>query len=133
MTQNILCAANLQHRCEAHKCDTSGIEYVYEERQQTEKTKPSVHHIGDANDLVLNTARMRDAKHFHHLRIPTEPLDMDIAIHEGAAGEINLRRTQTTLAANTATASTSTVTTSSQHRRRGTQGRTRSHTPVNNP
>jgi hypothetical protein len=115
MAQNILCTANLQHRCEVHKCDTSGIEYIYEECQQTSKTKPAVHHIGNVNDLVLNTAQMHDSKHFHHLQILGEPLNMDNSILEGAAEEINLQKTQTTLVNNTAT-----CTTSSQHHGRGT-------------
>ncbi|KAG2750188.1 hypothetical protein P692DRAFT_20874686 [Suillus brevipes Sb2] len=93
--EQILCAANLQHRCQAHSCKglASDVEFIYEERLKTSKAKDVIHHIGDPDDLVLNTARMRDAKHMQGLRVPIQPPDMNLAILEGAAKEIRTRNT----------------------------------------
>lgn len=42
--------------------------HVYQERERTEQTRPEVaHHT--LNDLVLNTAQMRDAIHVQKFRL----------------------------------------------------------------
>ncbi|KAG2126565.1 uncharacterized protein EDB93DRAFT_1257476 [Suillus bovinus] len=83
--EQILCAANLQHQWQAHGCTglASDIEFVYEEWTKTSKAKVAIHHIGDPDDLVLNTAHMRDAKHMQGLWVPIQPPDMNLAILEG--------------------------------------------------
>ncbi|KAG1806360.1 uncharacterized protein HD556DRAFT_1428515 [Suillus plorans] len=95
--EQILCAANLQHQCRVHKCTSlaSDVEFVYEEQAKTSKAKAVIHHIGDPDDLVLNTARMQDAKHMQGLRVPIQPQDMNLAILEGAAREIWTRNDTT--------------------------------------
>ncbi|KAG2126284.1 hypothetical protein DEU56DRAFT_743067 [Suillus clintonianus] len=105
--EQILCAANLQHQCQAHNCTSSpsDIEFVYEERAKTSKAKAVIRHIGDPDDLVLNTARMRDAKHMQGLRVPVQPPDMNLAILEGAAREIRTRNNTTSGASVTSTGS----------------------------
>ena len=69
----------------------SDIEFVYEEWAKTSKAKAVIHHVGDPDDLILNTARMRDAKHMQSLQVPIQPPDMNLAILEGAAREIRTR------------------------------------------
>lgn len=124
--QNILCTANLQHCCEPNKCSISATTPIYEERQRTEKTKPAVQHIGNADDLVLNTARMRDARFMRRLRSPLESLTMDSAILEGTAREINLR----CAAAKVVSHSTTTSRDQSRGRRRTIQSQTNQHEPI---
>jgi hypothetical protein len=100
-----------------HDCAASDIEFIYEEREKTSKTKAAIHHNGDPDDFILNTARMRDAKHMQGLRVQIQPPDMNLAILEGAAREIRTR--------NDATGGTSSSTRSAgglQHGR-GTRGR----------
>ncbi|KAF8268863.1 hypothetical protein EI94DRAFT_1412300, partial [Lactarius quietus] len=58
--QYILCTANAQHRCYDHQCAVSGSVPIYQEWQLTDRTQGVVQHHA-ADDLVLNTARMRDA------------------------------------------------------------------------
>ncbi|KAI6007742.1 hypothetical protein F5J12DRAFT_921093 [Pisolithus orientalis] len=51
----LLCSVNLQHCCDIHNCAAA--------HQGTSNTSPSIVHKGNPNDFVLNTAKMRDAKH----------------------------------------------------------------------
>ncbi|KAG1749271.1 hypothetical protein EDB19DRAFT_1629684 [Suillus lakei] len=116
--EQILCAANLQHRCQAHNCKdfASDVEFVYEERMKSSKAKTVIRHVGDPDDLILNTARMHDAKHMQGLRVPVQPLDMNLAILEGAAREIRSRSDTTSGASMTSSAAQG-------PRGRGTRGR----------
>jgi len=93
LSKQILCTANLQHRCQVYNCGASesDIEFIYEERAKTSKAKVVIRHNGDPDDLILNTARMHDAKHMQSLRVPIQPPDMNLAILEGAAREIRTR------------------------------------------
>lgn len=59
---------------------------VYQERQRTTLTVNEVLHCGRTDDLVLNTAQMRDAWHVQKFRIQSEVLDEDNII-EGSAGK----------------------------------------------
>ncbi|KAG1847728.1 hypothetical protein F4604DRAFT_1500236, partial [Suillus subluteus] len=63
--KQILCAANLQHQCQAHNCKdfASNVEFIYEEQAKTSKAKTVICHVGDPDDLILNTAQMHNAKH----------------------------------------------------------------------
>lgn len=58
-------------------------------------TRPAVLHH-NTNDLLLNTARMRDAVHMNQLRFPINPNSIDIenAVYEGAALEVDIRKGQ---------------------------------------
>lgn len=62
-------------------------------------TAPVLVH-SDPTDLLLNTARMRDAIHMEKLRFPIDPdlIQLDNAIHEGAAIEIDVRKAVATKA-----------------------------------
>lgn len=72
---------------------TSGFRYVRQEGQTTMNTAPVLVH-SVPTDLLLNTARMRDAVHMEKLRVPIDPalIQLDNAIHEGAAVEIDVRK-----------------------------------------
>ena len=93
--QDVTCTVNTQHDCYRHKCQTTGARYVYQERIQTEKTTPVVEHLTDPNDLILNTAQMRDAIHVQNFRIASTPLDEERIIQESVARTINQRKSAT--------------------------------------
>jgi hypothetical protein len=52
-----------------------------------------VEHLRNPNDLVLNTAQMRDAIYVQEYRINSQPLDAESVIQEGAARVIDARKT----------------------------------------
>lgn len=79
---------NIQHNCADNKCNTLGSRPVYQERQLTEQTRPAVSHIRTTDDLVLNTAQMRDAIHLQHFRVSSDTLDVDHIIHQSAIKEL---------------------------------------------
>ena len=80
---------NTQHDCHRNGCQTSGIRYVYQERIRTDITTPVVEHLINPNDLILNTAQMRDAVHLQRFRIPSTPLNEEIVIQESVAQAID--------------------------------------------
>jgi len=83
---------NTQHDCHRNGCQTSGIRYVYQERIRTDITTPVVEHLINPDDLILNTAQMRDAVHLQKFRIPSTPLNEEIVIHESVARAIDQRK-----------------------------------------
>lgn len=83
---------NTQHDCHRNGCQTSGICYVYQERIRTDITTPVVEHLINPNDLILNTAQMRDAVHLQKFRIPSTPLNKEIVIQESVARAIDQRK-----------------------------------------
>jgi len=90
--QDIPCTVNTQHDCSRNKCQTSGIRYVYQECMQTAMTTPVVEHLTNPDDLILNTAQMRDATHLQKFRIPSTALDEEMVIQESVAHAINQRK-----------------------------------------
>jgi hypothetical protein len=82
--QDLLCTVNIQHNCAEQECKAVGHQSVYQECQLTTQTRPIVIHNRADNDLVLNTAQMRDAIHIQRFRISSEILDMDGIVHESA-------------------------------------------------
>ncbi|KAI6145979.1 hypothetical protein BKA82DRAFT_160200 [Pisolithus tinctorius] len=59
----------------------------------TSNTSPSIVHKGNPNDFMLNTAKMRDAKHILPLVCePLTPLNTDHAIMEGCVHEIDNKK-----------------------------------------
>lgn len=59
----------MQHNCIRNKCEATGSRPIFEEREFTGRSQPIVQHT-NKNDLILNTAQMRDAVHLQKLRIP---------------------------------------------------------------
>lgn len=68
------------------------MRYVYQERIRTDKTTRVVEHLSNPNDLILNTAQMRDATHVQKFRIPSIPLDEDRVIQKSVSRAINQRK-----------------------------------------
>lgn len=60
---------------------------------QTGMTTPVVEHLTNPNDLILNTAQMRDAIHLQKFQIHSTALDEDTVIQESIARAINKRKT----------------------------------------
>jgi hypothetical protein len=69
----------VQHNCAAHDCDTSGTRIVIQERQQTDQVASAVVHR-TPSDLVLNTAKMRDARIIQAFGNTLTPMDSDLVI-----------------------------------------------------
>jgi hypothetical protein len=84
--QDILCTVNTQHNCSANSCTTSNIRFIFQERERTEQTRPMVAHASP-EDIVLNTAQMRDAIYVQRFRLPSETLDSDEVIMASSARE----------------------------------------------
>lgn len=80
---------NIQHNCAANGCGATGHRPVYQERRRTEHTVPAVVHNRRPDDLMLNTAQMRDAIYLQRFRISSESLDMDDIVHQSAVREFN--------------------------------------------
>jgi hypothetical protein len=85
--QDILCTVNVQHNCAGHNCGTANTRHIYQERERTDQTRPVVSHIVP-QDIILNTAQMRDAIHVQRYRQHSEVLDADRIITESAAREV---------------------------------------------
>ncbi|EGO28834.1 hypothetical protein SERLADRAFT_406227 [Serpula lacrymans var. lacrymans S7.9] len=73
---SLLCSVNVQHNCAAGKCDLSGTRVVYLERERQAENEPAVRHF-QTDLLVLNTAKMRDAKHIQYFATSPPPLNGD--------------------------------------------------------
>ena len=102
LAQDILCTVNAQHDCHRNQCSTTGFWYVYQERVQTQTKYSTMEHTQNPDDLVLNTAQMRDTVHVQHYRIDSEPLDTNSVIQEGAARVIDARKTADSMSNETA-------------------------------
>ena len=70
----------------ANQCTMSGARVVYEEREHSGRTVPTTAHNNPEN-VMLNTAQMRDAVHVQQLRIAsaeisdeTKELDIFVAV-----------------------------------------------------
>ncbi|CAK5270513.1 unnamed protein product [Mycena citricolor] len=91
--EEILCTVNVQHNCIDHHCDTSAEVPIYQERTKTMQTQARIKHRGDLDNVVLNTAQMRDACHLQQFRINAPIMqDLDQVVHESAVKEIALRK-----------------------------------------
>ncbi|KAJ7435966.1 hypothetical protein B0H11DRAFT_2256623 [Mycena galericulata] len=84
---DVLCTVNVQHNCDAHGCGATGFSYVYQEREETTNTRPLIVHVGQQNDLLLNTGQMRDAASIQPYRINSPALDTDAVITASDMGE----------------------------------------------
>jgi hypothetical protein len=82
---------NVQHNCSQHNCGTADTREVYQEREKTDQTRPAVSHVSP-QDVVLNTAQMRDAIHVQKFRQNSGTLDADTIITESAARELTAQR-----------------------------------------
>ncbi|KAK7016987.1 hypothetical protein VNI00_018785 [Paramarasmius palmivorus] len=90
----VLCAVNVQHDCIRNKCKVQQTAVVRQERHDTELRRGRVIHLGNPDDVVLNTAQMRSAKFVQEFRIPAPILPMAATLHESSQREIEIRRKQ---------------------------------------
>ncbi|KZS87842.1 hypothetical protein SISNIDRAFT_418949, partial [Sistotremastrum niveocremeum HHB9708] len=85
----IECTVNVQHNCARRKCELSGTRVVRKEREDTNRTTPTVKHNCES-DLVLNTGQMRDARWIETftspLLIPNLPQTVLQAVEREFAG-----------------------------------------------
>lgn len=86
--QDLLCTVNIQHNCALNNCGATGQRPVYQEHQRTEHTRPVISHNRCPDDLMLNTAQMRDAVYVQPFRISSETLDLDDIVHNSALHEL---------------------------------------------
>ena len=86
-----MCLVNVQHNCQSHSCDTSGMKAVHQERELTTTVISTVHHR-NPDDLLLNTCQMRNAVDIQPLRCIPAELDRGQAILFGAMAEVDSRK-----------------------------------------
>ncbi|CDO70116.1 hypothetical protein BN946_scf184806.g43 [Trametes cinnabarina] len=99
--QDIQCTVNVQHNCAAHQCKIVNIERVgREEQEKTKRLVKAVRHTAP-DDLILNTAQMRNSAKLMPLCCTVRQLDRDRIIHLAAMQEIEVARCRRTRAAAT--------------------------------
>jgi hypothetical protein len=82
----------VQHNCIDNKCGPTGTRPVYQERAKTNQTRAQIAHTRNIEDIVLNTAQMRDAIHVQKFRVAAETLDFDAVVLRSAAKELDARK-----------------------------------------
>ncbi|KAK7032978.1 hypothetical protein R3P38DRAFT_3313080 [Favolaschia claudopus] len=97
--QDVLCAVNVQHNCMDHRCTVASTVPIFQERARTTQTAARVVHSHPQDDVVLNTAQMRDAVLVQPYRVHSTALDVDRVVTESAAKEVDARRKRATAAA----------------------------------
>ncbi|KAK7027831.1 hypothetical protein R3P38DRAFT_3315357 [Favolaschia claudopus] len=90
--EHLLCTVNVQHNCLDNRCATTTSVPVFQERVKTSQTAARVAHTENVDDIVLNTAQMRDAVYLQQYRINSVQMDVDRVITESAAKQIDARK-----------------------------------------
>ncbi|KAJ7869102.1 hypothetical protein B0H14DRAFT_3083946 [Mycena olivaceomarginata] len=67
---DLLCTVNVQHNCIDNKCGPTGARTIFQERFKTNQTQAEIVHTRNVQDIVLNTAQMRDAIHLQMFLSP---------------------------------------------------------------
>ncbi|KAK1226230.1 hypothetical protein PQX77_010812 [Marasmius sp. AFHP31] len=86
--QDILCTVNVQHDCHKNKCPVKNTQFRRLERHITNIRKGEVEHVGRMDDIVLNTAQMRDAKFLQEFRIPPVLLNREQVLRKSTEKEV---------------------------------------------
>ncbi|KAJ7578564.1 hypothetical protein C8J56DRAFT_718377, partial [Mycena floridula] len=89
---DLLCTVNVQHNCKANGCGPTGSVPIYQERTRTASTKAIIEHLKNPDDLILNTAQMRDAVHVQSFREPVEALDSNNIVHAAVQEIVDVRK-----------------------------------------
>ncbi|KAG1740436.1 uncharacterized protein EDB91DRAFT_1282289 [Suillus paluster] len=80
--EQINCTVNVQHNCAANRCNLSSSRPVFLKwEHQVEGTQAVRHNDDRTEDLILNMAKMRDAKFISKFREAAPPLDTDSLIN----------------------------------------------------
>ncbi|KAK7007081.1 hypothetical protein R3P38DRAFT_3325555 [Favolaschia claudopus] len=66
-SKDLICTVNVQHNCRDNNCATTTSVPVFQERVKTSQTAARVAHTQNVDDIVLNTAQMRDAVYVQKL------------------------------------------------------------------
>ncbi|KAK6985102.1 hypothetical protein R3P38DRAFT_2480447, partial [Favolaschia claudopus] len=90
--KDLLCAVNVQHNCKDNHCSATAGVPVFQERTKTTQTAARVAHASNPQDIVLNTAKMRDAVYVQQYRIDSVSMNVERVITESAAKEIDARK-----------------------------------------
>ncbi|KAF8192221.1 hypothetical protein K438DRAFT_1762221 [Mycena galopus ATCC 62051] len=91
-TKDLICTVNVQHNCIENRCGPTGTRPVYQERTKSTLTRSEIAHKQNIEDVVLNTAQMRDAVHTQRFRVPSDTLDLETIIYHSALKEVNARK-----------------------------------------
>lgn len=89
--RDIKCAVNVQHNCVKHKCRLTSSRVVYQEHEVMDRLDKGVSHTVP-DDVVLNTAQMRDAIYLSPFRPQMPSYDRDTIITSAAMLEIDERK-----------------------------------------
>ena len=89
--QNVICAVNTQHNCARNQCSTTLTKKVHQEREKTQTLEPELNHL-NPKDLLLNSAQMWSSHYVQNFHKSPLPLDCEMAIHKGAAREVEIGR-----------------------------------------
>ncbi|KAJ7823425.1 hypothetical protein B0H14DRAFT_2597923 [Mycena olivaceomarginata] len=90
--KDLLCTVNVQHNHIDNKYGPTGARTVFQERFKTNQTRAEIVHTRNVQDIVLNTAQMRDAVHLQMFRVQSETLDLNTIVHNSAAKELKVRK-----------------------------------------
>ncbi|KAH7917686.1 hypothetical protein BV22DRAFT_1025949, partial [Leucogyrophana mollusca] len=85
--QYLFCGVNVQHNCAANRCNLSASRPAFQERERQVEAAVAVRHF-HTDDLVLNTAKMRDAKFIQTFSAAVPTMDLDIIIPEACRLEL---------------------------------------------
>ncbi|TRM70314.1 hypothetical protein BD626DRAFT_448805 [Schizophyllum amplum] len=103
----LLCTVNVQHRCATHKCQATGTHFVFEEGDKSRpKRAARVHHASSPQDVVLNTAQMRDAVHLQPYRINSNIGPEEDVLTASSLAEVDKRKAAALEAATSASSTT---------------------------
>ncbi|KAJ7164737.1 hypothetical protein C8R43DRAFT_1086158 [Mycena crocata] len=89
---DMLCTVNMQHNCTVHGCSPSGFWWIYQEHQATENTRPAIVHAAPVDDLMLNTAQMRDMANLQPFHINSPDLDTNTIIEASIVHKFDQRK-----------------------------------------
>ena len=82
----------MQHNCYRHKCSVvASAKRIRQEREDTDQYGVTIRH-NSPDDVMVNCAQMRDYQYVQFFHTPPKPLNREVAIHEGAARELGMRR-----------------------------------------
>ncbi|RDX50748.1 hypothetical protein OH76DRAFT_1330032, partial [Lentinus brumalis] len=85
---NIICNINVQHNCAARKCKIVDVDRIgREEQEKTTRVAKAVRHAAP-DDLILNTAQMRNSAKLMPFWCPVQELDREHIIHLSAMQEV---------------------------------------------
>ncbi|KAF8515939.1 hypothetical protein JB92DRAFT_3082782 [Gautieria morchelliformis] len=88
----MLCALNVQHNCAAHACSLDLNRVVYQEREASRMHTKAVRHLAP-EDILLNTAKMRDQQWINTFSSSLTHVDMDILLAQACRDELERTRT----------------------------------------